>query len=45
VIKLAISPQLRQYDPDRPLSLLEALDTAHAADGHPAVEPEPEAEP
>jgi hypothetical protein len=44
VIEIAISPQLRQLDPDRPLSLLEALQAGHA-DRQPAAEPEPEAEP
>ena len=44
VIEIAISPQLRQLHPDRPLSLLEALEAGHAA-RQPATEPDPEAEP
>jgi hypothetical protein len=45
VIEIAISAQLRQRDPGRPLSLLEALDIGRAAASRQAApEPEPEAE-
>ena len=44
VLEIAISPQLRQADPGRPLSLLEALELSRPP-RQPAAEPEPEAEP
>ena len=46
VIEIAISPQLRERDPGRPLSLLEALQAGrNTAARQPTAEPEPEAEP
>lgn len=43
VIEIAINPQLRERDPGRPLTLLEALQAGHppAPPGQPAPEPEP----
>lgn len=45
-IEIAISPQLRERDPGRPLSLLEALEVGHPtpAGRQPESEPEREAE-
>ena len=45
VIEIAISPQLRERDPHRPLSLLEALQAGHPAGPQPAAEPDTEPEP
>ena len=44
VIEIAISPQLRDRDPGRPLSLQEALEVGHQPQAR-AEPPEPEAEP
>ena len=45
VIEIAISPQLRDRDPGRPLSLLEALEAGHPPAAVRQPEPEPEPEP
>jgi hypothetical protein len=45
VIELWVSPELRDRDPGRPLSLAEALEVGHGDAAGPAREPELEAEP